>query len=428
MKTMGRILLAACLLLAAWCAGMADVVQSTGYGASYRLAVNEALLLALEQHDGVTLSATERATLSETSQSASARTNGVLDEQSKLALNDALTKDIQKVSKGRITGYTVLSDAYDATTKKYRVQVQVQFAQTYAVPGRDPDALRRMAVQTFRPRRPTFTWYGQTVDAVAWSMALANKLNVALTQTRKFTMLDRAFDAEVNDELARLSAANANPSDIARLNKKLGADYLVVGEITFNDVFAPGVHPITQQPLPQTSRLFAEITWRVLLAPTGQLKWTDVVKLDAAAFPAADGVSFISASAEAAATAIRDALMANILPFEIVAQTANGTIVIGEGGKSLAVGERLNVFALGEEVVDSRTGEVLDVVEEPVGAVEIVRVTPKVSYARFVEGDVKKMVVGSRVRRVPVPPAPVPVVAPATPVQVTPTGGVVTPF
>ena len=154
-----------------------------------------------------------------------------------------------------------------------------------------------------------------------------------------------------------------------------------------------------------------------------------LVKIDAAAFAAGDLASFVSATAEAAACAISDGMMSNILPFEVVGHTASGQLVIGEGGKSLKVGEFLTVFALGEEVKDTRTGEVLDVIEDVVGTVQIVRVSAKTSCAQVVEGDAKKMVVGSRLRRVPlVVPSDMPAPKMVTPIKRTATGGVVAPF
>ncbi len=285
---------------------------------------------------------------------------------------------------------------------------------------------RRMAVTTFRPVRSNYSWRGQTGGTMEWAGALADKLNICLTQTRKFTMLDRKYDAEIDAELARLSAGNASPADAVRLNQKLGTDYLVAGEIVFNDVRPPAVNPYTGQTMPPASQLFAEITYRVILAPTGQLKWTDVVRIDAAAFAAGDLATFVSQTTEAAACSISDGMMSNLLPLEIVGRTGSGLLVVGEGGKSLKVGECLTVFARGEAVRDSRTGEVLDVLEDAVGTVQIVRVTEKLSYAQAVEGDAAKMAAGSRLRRVPLTlPAAAP---PPTSVRQTSSGGVVVPF
>ena len=425
MKRTLFLLVAAAVLVLDVAAQTGEVaVRATGVAANYRAAVNEALVGALEQHDGVALDATERVQITHSDVSTSERVNGTLDDRAKLEMNDAITKDMQKWAKGRIAGYTVLSD--QVVDGKCRVEVEVRFAGPHVV-GRDPNALRRLAVSPFSVRSATFGWNGQAVQSVEWSVALANQLNERLTQTRKFTMLDRAFGHEVDAELARLGAANAAPGDVVRLNQKLGADYLVVGEVTFNDVLPPTVHPVTGQALPRAATAFAEVSYRVLLAPTGQLKWMDTVRLDAAAFPAADARTFISRTAEAAAAQICEGMMANILPFEVV-KVADGTLVIGEGGKQLHVGERFTVCALGEEVRDTRTGEVIDALETPVATAEIVTVGAKLSYARVIEGDVAKIAVGARLRRVPVPAVPPPPPPLTTTVRPNGTGGVVTPF
>ena len=423
-------LMAVCLLtMGAAMAQMQDGPRiGVGVASTYRTAVNEALVTALEQHYGFTMSATERQTATAADSATSVRENGALDDRAKLEINDSINKTMQKWAKGRISGYTVLSDSFDLSAQKYRVEVEVRFPPKYTGPGRPESNLRRMAVTTFNVRGNSFGWYGQPVGTVEWVTALADHLNTRLTQTRKFTMLDRAFDREVNAELARLVESNAAPEDAARLNRKLGTDYLVVGMVSFNDVQPPSVNPLTGQLLPRASAIFAEINYRVLIAPTGQLKWTDTIRLDAAAFAAGDARSFVSMSAEAAAEAICDDMMANILPFE-VAKVVGDQVVIGEGGKQIAVGDRFTVCALGEPVKDTRTGEVIDEIEIPVATVEVTAVMPKLSYAKIVEGDASKVTVGSRLRRTKAPEEPQPQAAPlTTTIQSNGSGGVVAPF
>jgi len=111
-----------------------------------------------------------------------------------------------------------------------------------------------------------------------------------------------------------------------------------------------------------------------------------------------------------------------------VVQVTAGQVVIGEGGKQLAAGDRFTVCALGEPVKDTRTGEIIDEVEIPVATVEVTAVMPKLSYAKIIEGDATKVTVGSRLRRVKMPDAPQPQAPITTTIQSTGGGGVVTPF
>lgn len=400
-------------------------VEASGMGGTYRAAVNEALISALEKAGGITLSSTEKAVIS-SSETSVISTDG---DNDRTAVNDSITKNMQKWASGKISGYEVLSEQFDRSSAKYSVKLRVRMPGPYVV-GLNPENRRRMAVVPFRPATgDSFSWFGKAESSAAWTATLADKLNQRLTQTRKFTIVDRKFDAEVTDELARISGANASKSDVVRLNQKLGTDYLVVGEVRFFPIAAPGVNPFTEQALPMVSQKFAEVSYRVLLAATGQLKWGDTVVLDALHFPAADIGSFMSVTAEGAAAAIADAMMENILPFEIVGISPTGRVIIGEGGKSLEEGERFTVFALGVVLSDSRTGEDLDQLEEPIGTVEIERVTEKMSYAKVVEGDAKLMVRGCRLRRPKVVVRPqVQAVPPVTTIKGNGTGGVITPF
>lgn len=415
-----------CLILSVWTAAVAaaaavedEIVVATGMGATYRAAVVEALRSAVESHDGVTVGAKEMTAVF--AQETSVATDGA--ETDRRRVDNAIAQGLKTFAEGRIKSYTVQSSDFDPDARKYRVQLAAHFAGVYQV-GLPEGNRRRMALALFRPAGKTFSWYGQTGSTVDWVKALDEKLNERLVQTRKFTMLDRAFDAEVNDELARLADANAAKADAARLGQKLGTDYLLVGTVQFFPVAAPGVNPLTGQALPAAEQPFAEVSYRVLLAPTGQLKWADTVKVDASHVGGATLGAFTAASAEAAAAELVEKMTMAILPLEIVKVSSAARIVLGEGGKSVKVGERYTVYALGETVVDTRTGEALDEDEEPVGTVEVTEVREKLSYARLLEGDLSKMAVGSRLRRV-VKPAPVPVEGPLpTTVRPAANGGV----
>lgn len=295
-----------------------ETVMSSGMGPTYRAAVNEALVSALEMRQGVTFSSTERSEIV----SSSASVTSSSGDEDRAAVNDAITKQMQKWASGKISGYDVVADEFDQQTRKYRVQLAVRFPGRYVV-GLDPDNRKRMAIVDFRPWGRQFSWYGQEGSTVDWVKTLGDKLNVRFTKTRRFTMLDRKFDAEIDAELARLDGSNASRRDAAvRKAQKLGTDYLVTGEVKFFPVSAPGVNPLTGQPLPVASQLFAEVTYRVLLAPTGQLKFSDTVKIDAASFSAGSVGEFASLTTDAAAALILDGVMANYLPRD---EDADGT-------------------------------------------------------------------------------------------------------
>ena len=374
-----------------------DEVTARGVAPEWDAAINKALEYALVQRCGMTLSSSERSFKSESHDSTSTSKDGVIDEAEKTWIKDRIVASVYKRSHGHIMGFDIVSDTFDPVLKEWNVVLNVRFPGKYIV-GRDPDNLRRLAVGNFKIGSDCWRWNGTSQSAAKWRDRFLGKLTSYLTQTRKFTVLDRMFTADIDDELARLSASNSSKSDANRYNRKLGTDYLVVGSIEFYDV---SVQEESSRRLYDTGKIFTTLQYRVLLAPTGQVKWAGEVTLAAADFPLSfsDVNTFILKTTDAAAKRSAFAMMDNILPLEIV-RKLDRLVVIGEGGMSVRRGDVFAVFNLGNAVHDTRTGEYLDLTEERVGKVEIVNVMPKCSYAKVLEGNIDDMQIGARLRRI----------------------------
>jgi len=63
-------------------------------------------------------------------------------------------------------------------------------------------------------------------------------------------------------------------------------------------------------------------------------------------------------------------------------------LIINMGGELMRPGQQWQVFALGDSVRNSHNGKNLGRSETLVGTLEVIRSTPKMSYARLVEGDI----------------------------------------
>ena len=371
-----------------------DKIVVQGTGTTRDGAIKDALKSAVEQKYGMQIATKEMAQMF-TGQTSST-VNG--KESSSFIAEDSNKIKIATLSKGRIKNYNILTVEKNADGSGFIASLEVVFPGKYIV-GANHGNRRRMAVSKFRLNTKTFSVFGNTYSAYDWANALHNAVNTNLTQSRKFTMLDRDFGAEVNQELARLADPNCSPDDTIRLGQKLATDYLVVGTIKFTNVPALSRNPYTGEVIFPQQAIFATVDYRVLLAATGQLKWSDSFKVDAMHFYESFRNNSINDSAEAIAAQLCSGLVSSILPYEIVSVTKNNIIVIGEGGKTFYNGEVLSAFNLGEDVKDSRTGEIIDSIEIPVGMVKIIRITEKLSYAQIISGNPADFKVGARVRR-----------------------------
>ncbi len=248
--------------------------------------------------------------------------------------------------------------------------------------GDNPDLRPRLAVCTFQLRNGHSTVVGGVEVGGKYLVdKLAEALNDALSQSRKFTMLDRAYNAQIQTELNRLSFDSADPNDLVKLGKLLATDYLLVGTAEVMEPVQPQVNPYTGVAR-QPSVTFMEVHYRLLVAATGQVHVSDTIDLQTDEISGRTADEYISATLVRAATRISDEILESVMPMEVVG-LAGQEVIIGQGGKGVSVGEVLELFAPGEELFDSRTGESLGRTDTAVGRIQVVRVMPKISYCRI---------------------------------------------
>jgi hypothetical protein len=112
----------------------------------------------------------------------------------------------------------------------------------------------------------------------------------------------------------------------------------------------------------------------------------------ASAFPVAN-LSGLDLGSSRPENSIADALgramakrtLEAIYPLKVAGLNGFDEVILNRGGDELFVGERFDLFNPGEEIKDPSTGESLGVAERKIGTVEVVRVVPKVSYAKIIE-------------------------------------------
>ncbi len=104
------------------------------------------------------------------------------------------------------------------------------------------------------------------------------------------------------------------------------------------------------------------------------------------------------------AARITELMVTRIIPIKVIQVRGDGTLILNYGNVFFRPGEQLGVFAVGEQIVDPDTGEVLGADETEVGLVEIVRAEAKYSTARLVSGDAE-IAVGSTLKRAAAPAA-----------------------
>lgn len=422
---MKRILMLVCCVLAAAAYAAPVTARGSGRNSDYRAAVYDALAQAMSQVEGLSLQESRESLMSALEQSQKSSYFGDVEISD---VREALKQSVAVKTDGRILGYDILSEQFDQESRTWRIEVEAKMPGRYIV-GRDPDNLRRMVVMPFRSLTSNVTVLGKDVNCAKRNEEIADSLNIYLTHTRKFTMLDRQFNADTMAELSRLNMSNASAGDIGRFRQLLVTDYMVIGTVKFYPQQAAVENPYTVGGATIPDSTCLEVSYRVLLVPTSQLKWADTVKVPYSVCTGSTPDEILSSATDYAAEEICEHIISNIYPMCVTGKTTF-ELILNQGGRNVLVGDEFEVFRCGDEIIDVTTGEELGSAEEKIARIRVVRTTPKMSYAIVVEGTKPEDIdVGAIVRRPSYSSCEYsPSVNAVRPVEVSPGGGVTAPW
>jgi hypothetical protein len=191
-------------------------------------------------------------------------------------------------------------------------------------------------------------------------------------------MLDRAFEGERQSEMSVLSSEGTSMEEMAKLGNRLGTDYMIVGVIDDASIHTQTAELAGRTLIAKSATL--SISYRVIDAPTGQIKMADSWT-GALAGGAIDGL------ATQAADAISRQIVDAIAPIK-VESVLGDQLFLGQGGKSIKVGQKYRLLLAGDVIVDSYTKESLGRQEIEVGLIEIIEVQSKIAKAKVLNSSV----------------------------------------
>ena len=344
-------------MLLATTAVRAEPVEVTvdGEAASKEAAIAKALVEALQQVTGVAITATQQSGVALT---AIAQSDGTAAAQ----LTEASQAELIRQTNGVVRSYRILNvEQMPGLPVVVHIAVVIE---KYTTKGLGNDSRRRLAVAPFTDAN------GKTN---AQGLRFQQRLSAYLVQTRRFAVLDRSNDAAYESEMALIASNTVTPAERARLGQVIGADYVVVGHLQSS------TSKTTETPIAITGEIASNTTttngraeYSVIEIATRQVKWSGMVG--------------VGTADDVAVAQIGDQIIEALYPLRIIDVSDPHELVINQGGGSLKVGLRFKVFALSAEMFDPYTKESLGRREREVGTVEVIRVMPKMSYARLVQG------------------------------------------
>ncbi len=360
-------LLATFLLFLLMCVGLnAEVVttkntkdaRGEGYGSSYEEAVNKALADAISKMYGGKLAVGSKLSTDYT------KTN---DKQQ---LQKSYNEEIARISGGTFDSYEVISNSKQGD--EYKVVVLIKKTTTtkkYKAPGQSASNRRSITVFNATP----------DIDKRGIGNNLQQQIITDLLQSRKFNVLERDTPGYYEMEKSLIKSGDAASDEVYKLKNVLATDYILLFSVSDIDGGAK------KSNLTGKTKVEVEmkVDYRVLLFATRQIKFSNTLVMKTTIKD--DSITADTALIEQIAGRISSDILNAIYPLK-VASVENGEVVFSQ---TLNQGDTYECFALGKAIKDSYTKETTGRVETKSGDIEVVRSTPKLSYAKITSGSVK---------------------------------------
>jgi len=378
-----------------------EVREVTGYGVSKKEAVINGLLEAIQQVKGARLKGAEK--LHSYFEEAYDTRNGV--DTSKSSMSSSQQEDIYKQVQGIVSSYELLDMSPGENGHGWDAILRV-YVPRYEPPGISPHSRRKLAVMPFRYTASSFTVGNRIIPAEELSRQFTQKLVTELTQSRRFTVLDREYICEYFREKKLLLSGDTPLEEQVRLGEVLGIDYMVVGTISKAAITRTAYQIKTLGRTGYRDKATFVVDYRIIVLPNRQVKWADSVSLtvDNKQLHQLAGSNDMEAMQQAilekAARELTHKALSNIYPIRVAAIQPDGTLILNQGGMTIKKGEVFDIFRTGKKVIDPYSKESLGAAETRVAIASVERVLAKQSYAEIIKGDPNQVRVMDICRRV----------------------------
>lgn len=362
-------------------------VTAKGVGMTPGAATNEALKTAIMQVNGTTIDASTEnfrgyaeatATVDVDSPGwhDSATINAKLQEQ-------GFAESIVSHSKGVISSFRVKQvTPPTANGQPYTVEIEATVAQFKAP---DDHGKVKIVIAPLRSSRKTFNIGGREVPTEKILGPLRQQIIDALTQSGRFTVLDRDFGDEVFDELNMIESGQTANKDFAKLSQAMSADLVWAGVVNeLNYARHARALQTSDRELVSYSGAWS-ISQRLINVATRQIFESGTMQ----GTPPAQGPSTLHTgiNEEGIVKGMQDemvrqsvqAILLRIFPITIV-ERDGGNVVLSQGGQAVKENGHYRVYLQGKEIKDPQTGLSLGFMDSVCCEVTVTRVTPNLSY------------------------------------------------
>ena len=347
-------------------------VKASGKGPTVQVAVDRAIRLAFEQVNG---KAFDAATLS-----IDAGITGQIGDRSIQASSSGFADLVYTETHGAVSEFRLLSQ----NEADGMVEVLIEASVEKFVKPESASQLR-VAISPLRLSRSSFTIGSKTVPATKIAQQITDNISDALLQSKRVTVLDREFDAEIQRELGRIDAGNWKNEDRLRLGQQLAADFLVVGRL---DSFEYTKHIRKLRTSDKQIVSYsggASLLVRVVNVATGQVQVAETFDVElpetkpTSMGRTVDTAQIVAELVQGLTDSATKQITLSLFPITVV-DVDGEDIVLSQGGDMVDEGQVYQIVLRGKEITDPQTGRVIGRIEKPCCTVLVTTVTPEMSY------------------------------------------------
>lgn len=339
-----------------------DVLTVTGYGKSEHGAILDGVEEAIKREYGFFLSAKKF------------NSDMCYESENKSLSKDLFESKIREKFRGTIDKYKVIS-SLPCPEGNYKVKLKVYIVK-YTPPGISINQRRRMAVYPFEAEN-------NNIKSLL-TQAIVNYL----TQSRKFSVLDRENFPYYKKEKALILSKNANTRERLKLKHLAGTDYILIGNVAYFRVYPIQLGSKLLKITQKGFRIDYSVNYRVLMFSTGQVKYSNTQEGNFIIKSGTKREAIEKATDKIAKRIITDLLL-DIYPPVVIAQDGE-MAVLNVGDKLILPDSYFNVYKKGKLLIDPYTKECLGYDEIKIGKVQVVEIKPKFSKAQLIKGYIVK--------------------------------------
>jgi Curli production assembly/transport component CsgG len=330
---------------------------ATGIGPNAAAAVDEAIKLAIKQVNGVSVDMS-----SDTYRSVLAVSVGKSGAELQAK---AFSDYVSQQSGGGVSSFKVVKlDEPILGKGSYKATIEANIAK-FDAPG-DSKKLK-IVVGPVRVNTDSYRLAGLAVPSSKVASEIRQKILDALTNTGRFSVLDRELGDDVQQEMEMISSGQSPSAERSKMSQAISADLIWTGSINaFTYQGADGNWSVNQ---------------RVINVSTRQVQLSSILQgnLGGAASAYKDNMDKAREALETQIVGnVVSAILVRTFPITVASRDGNN-VVLSQGGQSVREGARYQLVSMGQEIKDPQTGQSLGRTEYECCEVVVDKVGPTMS-------------------------------------------------